>query len=251
MAKKGKKCPECVCRMEAGSGRWMLTYLDMITLLFGVFILMYAMSSVNKAKFEQVAESLRMGFQGGYTIFQGDKSGGKTLNELLKPEGTKAKELFNKFLSLLKEEVNNKNLHIKEEEGGIIITLSGDLYFASASAELTPDAERILDRISPLLQEVQYYIRVEGHTDEMTVDQNTHIDNWQLAALRSANVVRFLEFVGVEPRKMSAVSFGQYRPNLDVQDTPEKRAYERRVDIVIPTDKAYIYKSSNESTIIK
>jgi chemotaxis protein MotB len=242
MAKKGKKqeCPSC--RMESGSGRWMLTYLDMITLLFGVFILMYAMSSVNKAKFEQVAESLRMGFQGGFTVFQGDKSGGKTMNEYLKPEGTKTKELFNKFVSLLREEVNNKNLNIKEEEGGIIISLTGDLYFKPGSAELTPDAERILDKISALLEEVQFYIRVEGHTDETQVDENALLDNWQLAALRSANVVRFLQFVGVEPEKMSAVSYGQYRPNLEVQNTPEDRAYERRVDVVIPTDKAYIYK---------
>jgi chemotaxis protein MotB len=242
MAGKREKKHECVCKLEAGSGRWMLTYLDMVTLLFGVFVLMYAMSSVNKAKFEQVAESIRMGFQGGFTIFQGDKAGGKTLNEFLKPEGTKAKELFNKFVSLLREEINNKNLHIKEEEGGIIISLTGDLYFRPGSADMTPEAERVLDKISPLLQEVQFYIRVEGHTDEAPVDENTLLDNWQLAALRSANVVRFLQFVGVEPRKMSAVSFGQYRPILEKQNTPEDRAYERRVDIVIPTDKAYIYK---------
>ena len=245
MAVKKHKKQACVCKLEAGSGRWMLTYLDMVTLLFGVFVLMYAMSSVNKAKFEQVAESLRMGFQGGFTIYQGDKAGGKTLNEFLKPEGTKTKELFNKFVSFLKEEVNNKNLHIKEEEGGIIISLTGDLYFRSGSADLTPEAEQILDKISPLLKEIQFYIRVEGHTDELPVDEDILLDNWQLAALRSSNVVRFLQFVGVDPGKMSAVSYGQYRPVIDKQDTPEGRAYERRVDIVIPTDKAYIYKEKN------
>jgi chemotaxis protein MotB len=249
MAEKKHKCPPCVCKAESGSGRWMLTYLDMITLLFGVMIIMYSMSSVNKAKVEQVAESLKMGFQGGYTIFQGNKSGGSTLIDNLKPEGTREKQLFNKFIAVLKEEIKNKSVHIKEEEGGIIISLSGDLYFASGSAELNADAERVLDRISSVLKDIEFYIRVEGHTDEITTDQNTYLDNWQLAALRSANVVRFLEFVGVEPKKMSAVSFGQYRPFFDTpQLTPESRSIERRVDIVIPTDKKYIYTETKKST---
>jgi chemotaxis protein MotB len=248
--KKHKKCPECICKTESGSGRWMLTYLDMITLLFGVMIIMYAMSSANKAKAEQVAESLRMGFQGGWTIFQGNKSGGSTLIENLNPEGTRKKQLFNKFVSVLKEEVKNKSVNIKEEEGGIIISLAGDLYFATASAELNTDAERVLDKISSVLKDIEFFIRVEGHTDEMAVDQNTYLDNWQLAALRAANVVRFLEFIGIEPKKMSAISYGQYRPFFDkAQATPEARSIERRVDIVIPTDKKYIYTNNNDNII--
>ena len=83
----------------------------------------------------------------------------------------------------------------------------------------------------------------------MPVDENVNLDNWQLAALRAANVVRFLQYGGVEPKKMSAVSFGEYKPktyNYRNQTTPEKRSEERRVDIIIPTDKEYVYQSYTE-----
>jgi chemotaxis protein MotB len=235
--------------MESGSGRWMLTYLDMITLLFGVFIIMYAMSSVNKAKIQEVSQSLKMGFQGGATIFINNKQGGQTLRDDLKPEGSKKEILFNKLIVVLKEEIKNKNINIREEEGGITITLAGDLYFAPGSAELNPGAQGILDKVASIVKDVPFYIRAEGHTDEMPVDENVNLDNWQLAALRAANVVRFLQYVGVEPRKMSAVSFGEYKPktyNRGNQTTPEKRSEERRVDIIIPTDKEYVYMSVTE-----
>jgi chemotaxis protein MotB len=226
----------------AGGMRWMLTYLDMITLLFGVFIVMFSMASVNKAKVQAVAESLRMGFQGGWTIYNQNKSGGVTFQENLNPEGTTSRALFNKFVSILKEEISKRNIHVKEEEGAIIITLLSDLYFNPGSDKINDNAVSALQKIAPVLEEMNFYIRVEGHTDAKQVDENIYIDNWQLASMRAINILRLLIDLGVEPAKLSSTSYGQYKPLFfSNQDTPEKTAIERRVDIVIPTDKAYIY----------
>jgi chemotaxis protein MotB len=240
--KKVRKVEGGGAKMEQGSGRWMLTYLDMVTLLFGEFIILFAMANVNHAKVQQVAESLRMGFQGGWTIYNQNKSGGITFREDLKPEGTKEKQLFNKFQSILKAEINKHNIHVREEEGAIIITLVGDVYFASGSDQITTKTEDVLNRVYPVLNDIDYYIRIEGHTDEIQADENVYQDNWQLGAMRAVNILRYLEIAGIDPGKLSASTYGQYKPIFVApQDTPEARAIERRVDIVIPTDKHYIY----------
>jgi chemotaxis protein MotB len=240
---------------ESGSGRWMLTYLDMITLLFGVFIILYAMSSVDKSKFEKVAESLRIGFQGGRTIFPGKLTGGQTIFDDLQPLGSKKRSLRENIDKVIKPEVQRNIMRVTETERGVQITLFGDVFFESGSSDLKKETTEQLMKIAPILSDVRSYIVVEGYTDDQPVKSQVDRDfsnNWELAAFRAINIIRFFEAAGIPSDKMSAKSYGMYQP-LDAgvifqgKITPEYRAMNRRVSIVIETGTPYRKKEKSPS----
>ena len=234
---------------ESGTGRWMLTYLDMITLLFGVFVIMYAMSNVDKGKAEQVSESLRAAFAGGFTFYGGPLPGGNTpLNDLHAP-GTKRRGLNENVRYLLRREIRRDVVIVTETERGLRISFYDDVFFESGSARITDEMLAVLAKIVPVLKEANYYIVIAGNTDDVPVgmrkqEPGEYTDNWELAALRAINVLRFFEEKGVEPAKMSAASYGKYQPvgallQFPGKDTPEFRSLNRRVDVIIETGRKF------------
>jgi chemotaxis protein MotB len=230
---------------ESGTSRWMLTYLDMVTLLFGVFVLMYAMSNVDKAKSEAVAESLRQGFRGGWTIFPGPATGGQTILNNLSPAGSMRKSLYDTTRKVMRKELERNMIVVNEVEQGIRISLVSDTFFETGSDRISKEMTDMLSKIAPMLKEIDHPIIIAGHTDDVPVqlkenEDREFRDNWELAALRAINVLRFFENSGVDPAKMSAHSYGKYQP-IDIRlqhtptSTPEYRALNRRVDIIIVT----------------
>ncbi|MCE9596590.1 MAG: OmpA family protein [Spirochaetia bacterium] len=237
MARKNKVVEPPKQSGESGSGRWMLTYLDMVTLLFGVFVILYAMSQVDQKKMQAVAESIRMGFQGGRTMDEGMLSGGRTILEDLFPEGVRARHVKERITGLFRQEILTKLIKVTEDERGIVVSLVGMDNFRPGSAELTDETQELLEKMSLLLTEVQYPVRIEGHTDDEVQDNNAtaiSASDWELGAKRSVNVILFLETRDVDPHKLSAVSFGSTRP-VDRDGTPESHALNRRIDIIIVT----------------
>lgn len=228
---------------ESGSGRWMLTYLDMVTLLFGVFVILYAMSKIDENKATAVAEALRLGFQGGTSVDVGPMSGGRTILEDMLPEGVTRRRVRNRAMALFRAEVQSNLVKVSENELGISISLVGSDNFASGSAKLTVQTEQILRKAAPFLMDLDFAMRMEGHADEadseVVYQREIYESSWELASQRSVNVLKFLQSFGVSPGKMSAISFGEYRP-LDRTGTPEGNALNRRVDIQIVTGQRYV-----------
>ncbi len=256
MAKK--KAPERSAGGESGTGRWMLTYLDMITLLFGVFVIMYAMSKVDKGKAEEVAESLRAAFAGGFTFYGGPLPGGNTPLKDLHAPGTKRRGLSENVRYLLRREIRRDVVIVTEVERGIQISFSDDIFFESGSARISDDMKSALSKMAPILKDVDHYIVIAGNTDDVPVgaekkESREFLDNWELAALRAINVLRYFEDQGVDPRKMSVQSFGKYQP-LGVllaapgKETSEIRSLNRRVDIIIETGKKFKRKATVKKT---
>ncbi|HQI21401.1 MAG TPA: flagellar motor protein MotB, partial [Leptospiraceae bacterium] len=144
MARKNKAPEQHKASGESGSGRWMLTYLDMVTLLFGVFVILYAMSQVDTNKMKAVAESLRMGFQGGATIDEGSLSGGRTIIEDLFPEGVRARRVRARITGLFRQEMLQKLIKVTEDERGVVVSLIGMDNFRPGSSELTEETQQLL-----------------------------------------------------------------------------------------------------------
>lgn len=116
---------------------------------------------------------------------------------------------------------------------GLRTRLPAETLFASGSAELTPEGERVLARLGAQLRDQDYEVLVQGHTDDVAIRgalAARYPTNWELAAARAARVVRALEEAGVPPERLAAVSLGQYHP-LVAGDTPEARAENRRIEI--------------------
>lgn len=116
---------------------------------------------------------------------------------------------------------------------GFRTSLPAETLFASGSADLTAEGERVLAQLAEQLQPAPYQILVQGHTDDVPIRgalAERFPTNWELAAIRAARVVRALEAHGIEPERLAAVSLGEHHP-VAPNDTPEGRAENRRIEI--------------------
>lgn len=119
-------------------------------------------------------------------------------------------------------------------EGSVNLRISNEILFASGQAELMPAGAALIDRLGALLREGYYRIAVEGHTDDVPIATARFPSNWELSGARASSVVRRLESVGVERVRLRATGFADTRP-LDDHRTPEGRAMNRRVELVLET----------------
>ena len=220
----------------------MVTYGDMVTLLLTFFVAIFTVAKIEGREFRLILSAFRgsLGlFEGGQTLSKGKlEEMGMNLESLPAQEKGKAlSKAYREATENFKPAVKAGKVVITQDERGIIISLVGDSYFDPGSARLKEDTIRVLQKVGPLIKRLKSYVRIEGHADDTPTAfgpaRDRYETNWELAAKRAINVVRYLqEEEGVDPKKLSAVSYGSHRP-LVKGDTPEKRALNRRVDIVI------------------
>jgi len=214
--------------------RWLLTYADLITLLLAFFIVMYSMSQVDAKKFGKMSKALSGVLKGGgVAIKKGDEIGsapGKGVMKLghLVSIGHKIEEKFKRL-------GEDKLVSTELNERGLVIHIMESALFKIGSADLEPKAKMTLDIITNQLTGVSNHIRVEGHTDNIPIKTDRYPSNWELSSARATEVVRyFIENHGIEPNKISALGYGEFRP-LKPNNSAEHRAQNRRVDIVVLT----------------
>lgn len=251
---------------KENSERWLLTYSDLITLLMILFVLLYAMSNVNQEKYDKLSASLgsAMGgkkvstaMQGGESIIDSgithisEESNG--LNEsvdnisesvednLSVIDGVDIDESRLNEMEYLKNFIDrvinnyyvNDGVTSKIGERGLEISFNDGISFDSGDDTLKSDMKEVLSEMAVLLRQVNFYIRVEGYTDDVPVTNSKFSSNWQLSTMRAANVVEYLVDIGqVDGERLSGIGYGEYRP-LASNDTKEGKAMNRRVDIII------------------
>ncbi len=211
--------------------RWLLTYADMITLLLALFIILFSISSINKAKLQRLVKEL----SGSFTLTD-------TLNNPAHGQTTVAQDDLKAMQAQLTQYINEHDLQSKvkaevRQDGEIrelVVTLLTDqALYDSGSAALRPETRRVLDAVNGQLQTRQNDIRVEGNTDDVPIATATYPTNWELSAARAANVTRYLiEHDGLNPQRVSLAGYAQYHPRFP-NDTPAHRQANRRVEIVI------------------
>ena len=236
MAKREKKEP------EKPSTAWLGTYGDMITLMLCFFVMLYNPSEVDVTQLATITESLQMNQSesptGGMSLSSGRLSDlGNTISAL--PSLEKGKNLgtaFKKAVSLFAPEVKSNKITITSDERGVVISLAADSFFKKGSAELNIEETR--DALLHLSEFFNYpeikdrRFRIEGHTDNVPVESDKYPSNWELSAARAVNVLHYLADYGVEENSFSIAGYADTRPKFS-NDTPEGRAYNRRVDIII------------------
>lgn len=131
----------------------------------------------------------------------------------------------------LEKEVSAGQIQITQLREGLRLNLSQDILFRSGSATLEPYGVNLLVKVSEQLAKFPQQVEVQGHTDNVPVSAASRWGtNWELAAARAASVVRLFEKNGVDPKHLTAVSYGQNAP-VDTNDTPEGRARNRRIEV--------------------
>lgn len=221
------------------SGRWLLSYSDFMTLLMILFVVLYAMSSVDQAKFSQLSQSLNLAMGGGKSIIA--KEDGVDINQNSKPvdtnieqsEQAKMQDLKKQVDKYLKENNMGSDVSTQLDQRGLVVSLNNTLVFDTGKADVKPEIQSELIDIAKILNQIKNNIRIEGHTDTVPINNNQFSSNWQLSCARAANVTQFLiDKAGIPPSKLSAIGYGQYRPVSD-NSTEEGKAKNRRVDIII------------------
>lgn len=228
---------------EKPSSAWQGTYGDMITLMLCFFVMLYNPSEIDVTQLATITESLQMNQTesptGGMSLSAGRLSDlGNTISALPSIEKGRSLGLAKKkAVSLFAPENKSNKITITSDERGLVITLASDSFFRQGSAELNIDDTReTLLRLSEFFNDPELNgrrFRIEGHTDDVPVPEDSgFISNWELSAARSMNVLHYLSDFGVDDKRFSIAGYADTRPKAS-NETPEGRAYNRRVDIII------------------
>lgn len=247
--------------------RWLVSFADMMTLLFCLFMVLFAISSVNTSKFESLKASLSESFNG--QILSGGKSimqtGTTQSTERASPQpptpALMPREAISAQITRAKKD-QSADAAKREQEGfkalkrrldadakrlgltgkvqttvrprGLVVRLLTDgVLFDSGQAVLKPQSESILSGIGRILAgEGTHPVVVEGYTDDQPIASAQFPTNWELSGARASSVVRHMISDGVPMNRLSAQMFAQKHP-IASNATTEGRAKNRRVEIVL------------------
>jgi chemotaxis protein MotB len=227
---------------SGGAPEWMCTFSDMMSLLLCFFVLLFSLSTIEKVKFIQAIGSIQ-GALGRIPLFFNTSY---TKPQTIQPQKAeplqdtkvleRAKEaIAKKARNKLVAEKVSKDIVVEGVEEGIRFSLTGRALFEPGTARLTEEGKSTLIKVADILKDFEgLHVRVEGHTDENPVPSNSVFpNNWRLAEARAYSAMKFLQKPGsVEEERMSFSSSGPYRPRFP-NDTPENRALNRRVEIIL------------------
>src|SRR3989338_3531407 len=147
-------------------------------------------------------------------------------------ELSSAKELL---AQRLKAEISDQQVRLEMAEKGLVITFVADVLFDSGKDKIKADSLSTLDKVARVLNEnlPEFNIGIEGHTDNEPIKHSGCKSNWELSSARALSVLHYIvDSKGIEPEKVSATGYGEYRP-ASSNDTSEGRRQNRRVEIVI------------------
>lgn len=244
-----------------GAPEWMTTYSDLVTLLLTFFILLFSMASVDSKKFEQVAQSLRSAFMNVSNGEIHNNNNGKDVISILDdnmPTDAESEEISNnkskggdisdsdskkkeETIAEFKEEVKalimgleiGEYVHIVDEKTAIILRIDSVILFDVGKADIKESGKETIKKVGELMRQLDTYIAIQGHTDNVPIRTSIFPTNWELSTKRATNVVIFLvNECALDPTKLTATGNGEFRP-IASNDTEVNRQKNRRIDIVI------------------
>jgi len=222
------------------------TYADMVTLMLCFFVIFFNPDEITQQQLDSISTSVQTGgigsMPGGLTFAQGRSADlGATIMSLPSMERGRAMgTALRKAVSVFSPDIRSNRVRVTHDERGVVITLASDAFFRPASANINIEATRdILLRLGGYLNSNELAgrkFRIEGHTDSLDVDPNgPWTSNWELSAMRSINILHYLADLGIDENRFQAMGLSDTVP-IATNETPEGRAYNRRVDIIILDD---------------
>lgn len=252
-------------RAHSNHDRWLVSYADFITLLFAFFVVLYASAQVDQRKIGRLAMAIQVAFQElgvfpasttkvpmnfsepmPFSTVQAIENSKRNAqvgrvappSDPLSPDAQEANltTLQAELQQALQREIALHTVALHRESEGLVISLREFGFFDSGSATLRASAYPALDRIAAILALRTCRLRIEGHTDNVPIHTSQIASNWELSTARSTELVRLLiERYRYSPERLSAAGYAQFHP-LASNETPQGRAQNRRVDVVILTE---------------
>jgi chemotaxis protein MotB len=159
----------------------------------------------------------------------------------LKARSSEVKELretYDGLVTELQSEVQAGRVEVERLREGLRVNLAQEIVFPPGSAQLGAEGRKVVRGVAERLRDAPYRVEVQGHTDDQRTRGGAFPTNWELAAARAAAVVRVLEDEGIDPGRLSVVSYGEHQP-IAANDSPDNRARNRRIELrLVPLETA-------------
>jgi chemotaxis protein MotB len=236
--------------------RWLVSYADFITLLFAFFVVMFASSQTDKSRAKQISEAVEKALADGKSlgvppavakILGGtidDKGQGNA--QMKGPGGAQraAKEAppedvvelmpsLKVLSSTLQQEIKDGKVEVNLQPRGLVVSLKQTAFFPSGTDVIDPTTAPIVAKLAEALNAVGNPLRIEGHTDSVPIHTARFRSNWELSAARAIAMMELLVTrFGVDRSRLAITGYADNSPEA-ANDTPEGRAKNRRVDVVI------------------
>lgn len=236
---------------------WLIPYADLLTLLLALFIVLFAMSSVDAVKFQMLSKAFNDVFTGGTGVFEfqspmpegqmespDERKEDTEKNDQQVAEDNKEEDMAKDQMELLalQKKVNSyieeKKLSDKLDtaltDEGLLVTIRDNVLFASGRAEVRTEDMNIANEIADLLiMDPPRNIIISGHTDNVPIRTARYESNWELSVMRAVEFMKIvLKNEQLDPRWFSAKGFGEFQP-VATNDTAAGKARNRRVEILI------------------
>jgi len=246
--------------------RWLVSYADFVTLLFAFFVVMYAISSVNEGKYRVLSDTLVAAFKvppKSNEPIQIGKPLNETSNEQkvigvpkpirvdqpkIEDQTVKMARIADRVRASLSPLIDKDFIKVTHNKLWVEIEINTSILYSSGSAELEIEAYTPLKKLASVLQKLPNHIDVEGYTDNLPINTLTYPSNWELSAARAASVVHLFAKQGINPGRLAAIGYGQYRPIGDNKILKGRRQ-NRRVKVVILADKNSRRAAEIEKTV--
>jgi chemotaxis protein MotB len=240
-------------RSRITQDRWLVSYADFITMLFGLFVVLYAFAKTDQKKQMQVTESIDSAFR-SLGLLSGSArhpsttatSGSGAANANIPMNAAMGEEILSaarvkgdldrirrELEQSLSSQVAHHTVSMHMGHDGLVISLREAGFFASGSAAPQPETLPTLRQIAASLGRTPYDLRVEGHTDNAPIHTAEFDSNWELSTARATRIARlFLDLHTMPPERISASGYAEFHP-VATNDTLAGRAENRRVDLVV------------------
>jgi chemotaxis protein MotB len=237
---------------EENHERWLISYADFITLLFALFVVLYAISKVDEGKYKEFGNSLSFVFGAPSLskpgVLEPVKTGTQSEQELLlkalvekrnarlaeqqRKQNESMQTLVTNLNQVMAPLVKSELVNVSQSPRGVVIDINASALFEQGEATIQRSAMRPLIAVAKVLETGTEVIEVEGNTDDIPIYTPQFASNWELSAVRASSVVRLFIEQGVAAARLRAVGLAEFHP-IASNDTVEGRARNRRVTVTI------------------
>ena len=196
---------------------WLLSYLDLLTLLLVLFVVLLAFSQLAPASLERPSQRQELAEEQQLVpANRDDPAVAELISKLTVPE-------------------LGESVRVAVSSGAVNVEIADSVLFVPASADLNPQGRLVLERLAQALAQNTFAVSVEGHTDDLPIRNARFPSNWELSSHRATAVTRYLVVRGIAPGRLRAIGYAETRPKAS-NDSPQGRARNRRVSLVVHLD---------------
>ncbi|MGD2184598.1 MAG: flagellar motor protein MotB [Desulfobacterales bacterium] len=232
MARKNKKYGSKNSDESSGKG-WEIIYTGFILIFLCFFIMLSAFSTIEEAKVMQFVRSFAnaVSILPWGTKFDSGQSILRKSSDIIERENDLAK-ILEELEDLASQNSLEEDISFGFSKEGLVMRLSENALFDLGVAAISRESFPLLAKIGKIIERTTYFMRIEGHTDNLPIHTQSFPSNWELSTARAVNVLRyFIEHHKINPQRLAAVGFGEFQPVV-ANDTPTNQAKNRRVEII-------------------